>query len=101
MTNLGLPHWSIAEALPAPDDADYGLKFRHFQRAIQENFEHLESQTTKLVNDALVHPSVEALGEVTTTSASYVELSGGPEITVATRPGLMVAVLLDSARMTC
>ena len=64
-------------------------------RAVHENFEALVSQTESHLADSFVHESTEALGEVTTTSASYVELSGGPEITVRTRPGLMIAVLLD------
>ena len=98
---LSLPNWNLLDRLTPPSDPRFGQELERRMRAVHENFEALVSQTESHLADSLVHESTEALGEVTTTSGTYVELSGGPEITVRTRPGLMVAVLLDSARMTC
>jgi hypothetical protein len=92
---LSLPHWTIGDPLPATGNAEADRALNRRFVELQECLESLVAQTSKQIEDALYHSSQEALAEVTTTSGTYVELSGGPEITIATRPGLMIAVLLD------
>jgi hypothetical protein len=85
---FNLPHWGLGDGDP---DKDVGERLQW----VQENFEELISQTARRINASRVHEPEEALGEVTTTSTSYVGLTGGPAITVPCRPGLMIAVLMD------
>jgi hypothetical protein len=81
--DFNLPHWIIGDRLPSSGDVKFDSALDDVKRAVHENFEEMISQTTRRFQSALVHEPEEALGEVTTTSGSYVSLSGGPSITVA------------------
>lgn len=70
------------------------------EAARKDNEVELLVEFDKRLRDLERRPSVrqrypaEALEEVSTSSAAYIDL-GGPEITVPTRPGAIVAVLCD------
>lgn len=93
--DFNLPHWNIRDPLPSSQAKGFDNALSGLTDQIHENFEELVGQTAKRLRAMSVQPPTEALGEVTTTSGSYVSLTGGPSITVACRPGLMIAVLTD------
>jgi hypothetical protein len=85
---FNLPHWGLG-------DGDPSKELSERLQWVQENFEELATQTARRISATQAHPADEALGEVTTTSTSFVELSGGPEVTIEAREGLLIHVLLD------
>ena len=94
---LGTPFSDIAYSpLPKDDLKKLATALEERLDAAAWAIQHIDSQFPLHDWQTRFHVPVEALGEVSTSSASFVGLSGGPSITVGCRPGMMIAVLMDA-----